>query len=225
MKLKMRGREIERKFLEVDTQDIEKRLQNAGAVEVFRGRVTSDYYSVREQEEGLEFLSRVFGLRKEDIIVGSGGAFSRLREMVDDDGTKIYSFETRVREITLGGISTTHADVGDVCSLASYRSLEGLHRDHPALQYREREIKKRLVCILPGFVGLEYALDEILQPETVSPYLEIEVSGSDPSFELLLEGVRKLGLDETKLARTSARKLIGDGRARRSGGVEVVKLH
>lgn len=213
-KIKRRRREIERKLLEIDPNDIERRLETAGAVEVFRGIVISHYYGIKEQDEGLEFLSHIFGLRVEDIVVGSGGAFSRLREMYDDDGTKIYCFETRINEVRVGNLATT-ADVGDVCSLSAYRSLEGLHRDHPALEHREREVKKRLTCILPEYDGLEYALDIITEPERVQPYLEIEVSGADPSFELLIEGTRRLDLDPSKLVNISARRLIEEAKKNR----------
>src|SRR3989344_3742083 len=105
--------EIERKKLNVDIADIERRLESVNGVEVFKGVITSHYYHVDTSgDEGLSFLRGFFGLGDIDIHVGSGGGFSRLRKMVAENGTEIYFAETRIYDVNIEGFTTSHMDKG-----------------------------------------------------------------------------------------------------------------
>ena len=209
-KLRKARSEIERKKLDVSIQDIESRLENVGCIEVFRGVVSSHYYSIGTSgEEGLKFLGNFFGLERDRISTGGGGSFSRLREMVDDDGTIIYLVETRIYSVKVQGFSTPYVDKGTVCDLDAYELFTSFHDSNPNLKKRETEVKRRLCCILPSIDGLEFDLDKINEPVNVNPYLEVEFSCYEkPTEENIFDGAKRLGLDTSGFFDISARRLI-----------------
>ncbi len=205
-------RETERKLLNVDPAAIEKRLDSAGAIETFRGNVITRYYG----EVNLDLLFSYFDIDGSEVRVGSSGAFCRFREMHDDDGsTVLHIVETKVYDVQLplfGAVSgasnptplaMSHFDIGYVLSREEFVRLETFYRMGGG-RLRDLEKKRRLVSILPGVGGLEFALDNIEGPVIVEPFLEVE----GESLEAYLYGVERLGFRYTDLKNVSAKELI-----------------
>ena len=212
--------EIERKRLNVDLSDITSRLESQGAVEVFNGKITSTYF-----DAGLDFLAGFYNLAPEVLGTISNDAnfhgFSRLREMVDDDGkTTIYFVETRIRD---SGRLNMRIDYGGVLDDRNiFRYVQGVHRGAQG-NPRQIEVKRRAAYILDDCPGLEFSIDNIIgvtDEEGIShtnlgiaTYLEVEAI----SLELYLHGVSLVGATLEDFSDISAKGLIAAALERKVG--------
>ena len=199
-----------------DMIKLEQMLQEKGGIEVFRGKITTRYYGVTNNEEGINYLSELFDLEISQLRFGSSGAFSRLREMIDDDGTKIYIIGTRIEKhlITEGTrLGSIDLEIIDTNPL-HYRISAANNSHNSALTFREEEVKRRNCYILPGLEGVEYSIDIITEPEIVLPYIEIEISGSMIP-ETYDKAIQLIGLTMDDFVKESARTRIQKARERR----------
>ena len=212
-KVKDKRPEVERKLLnDVTWQSMEVKLEEMGAIEVFRGEVISYYYDASP-----EFLANFFKEYRDIIKVGSSGGFWRLREMNDKDGSNFYFAETRLHKVQISLFGAERMELTKMFD--NYSSFDFDRRMYSgSLNLRQIEKKERLLCILPkveqfSFIksgnveyvrGLEYALDKITEPTHVDPYLEVEAH----SVELYFYGVKAIGRDTNDFIDCSAKKLI-----------------
>gem|GEM_PF-3217665 len=208
-KLEKANSEIESKSqISINFDELEKKIEGLGGIEVFRGKIISNYYKVLGTEAGLNFISSLFDLERTKLIYGTGGAFARLREMYDVDGTEIYMVETRIKDLKLNErTKLVHEDPGYLTDARNYRYLKILFKDNKALEFRQKEVKKRTSYILEEIKNLEYSLDQIINPVQLKPYLEIEVSGRN-LINNYLEAVNKIGMNPKDFREISARVLI-----------------
>lgn len=205
--------EVERKRLDIDPSDVTSRLEAEGAVEVFKGRIVSTYFNA-----GLDFLAGFYNLDPKVLEALGADAgfhgFSRLREMVDDDGeTIIYLVETRIRDTSRLNM---HVDYGRVLDDEDiFRYVRGGHMSAQG-KPRQVEVKRRSAYILPDCPGLEFSIDNIVEVTCndgvtygdlgIAPYLEVEAI----SVELYLRGVSLVGATPEDFVDTSAKKLIDE---------------